>query len=166
MLAGAASGAAVVVLDEAVTPLGLGSEEMGLRLNWIAEAAGAAGRAGPFAFEGGMRAETPLAAVHLRAARNADGVATISWVRRGRVDADNWLAADIPLDEPFERYRVEILDGAAARRTAEVDGPRWTYAPADEIADFGTLQEALSVRVRQMGQRVPLGLPATARLTL
>lgn len=166
MLAGAAVGAATVVLDEAVKPLGLGGEEMGLRLNWIAEATGAAGRAGPFAFEGGMRAETPLSPVHPRAGRNVEGAAVISWMRRGRVDADNWIAADIPLDEPFERYRIEILDGAVVRRMTEVGAPRWTYAPADEIADFGTRQEALSVRIRQMGQRVPLGLPALARLVL
>lgn len=74
MLSGAAVGSAVVLLDEAVKPLGLGSDEMDLRLNWIAETASSAGKAGPFAFEGGLRALTPLAPVHIRCARNDDGV--------------------------------------------------------------------------------------------
>ncbi len=69
MLSGAAVGSAVVLLDEAVKPLGLGSDEMGLRLNWIAETASSAGKADPFAFEGGLRAQTPLAPVHIRCAQ-------------------------------------------------------------------------------------------------
>ncbi|MFP3802243.1 hypothetical protein, partial [Paraburkholderia sp. SIMBA_027] len=65
MGAGAEAGASIVVLDEAVVPLGLGGDEMGLRLNWIVEASGVSGKIGPFVFEGGMRAETPLSPVHL-----------------------------------------------------------------------------------------------------
>ena len=48
MDAGAQAGAAVVVLDSAVVPLSLGSEEIGLRLNWIAEAAGTTGQGRAF----------------------------------------------------------------------------------------------------------------------
>ncbi|NLS02869.1 hypothetical protein HGP14_05720 [Rhizobium sp. P32RR-XVIII] len=162
MDAGAEDGAAVVVLDSAVVPLSLGSEEIGLRLNWIAEAAGTPGKAGPFPFEGGMRAETPLSPVHVRARRDGAGAAVFSWVRRGRIDADNWMAADIPLDEPFERYRVEMLSGDVVKRQADVTAATWTYLQADELADFGSLQTALTIRVRQMGQRMPLGLPAMA----
>ena len=72
------------------------------------------------------------------------------------------MAADIPLDEPFERYRVEVLSGSAVKRQAEVTSATWTYPQANELADFGSLQTALTVRVRQMGQRIPLGLPAVA----
>lgn len=166
MQAGAAGGAAVVVLDDAVVPLGLGSEEMGLRLNWIAEAAGATDRAGPFPFEGGMRAETPLSPVHVRATRNDSGAMAISWIRRGRVDADNWIASDIPLDEPFERYRVEVLSGTMVKRQAEVSVPGWTYPLADEMQDFGSPQAEISVRIRQMGQRIPMGLPAVTTIAI
>lgn len=165
MGAGAEAGASIVVLDEAVVPLGLGGDEMGLRLNWIVEASGVSGKIGPFVFEGGMRAETPLSPVHLRAARDAAGAACFSWIRRGRVDADNWMAADIPLDEPFERYRVEVMSGAEVKRLVEISAAAWTYPLADEIADFGSPQTELTIRVRQMGQRMPLGLPAVATMT-
>jgi len=164
--AGAVSGASVVMLDDAVVPLGLTADEMGLRLNWIAEAAGVSGKAGPFAFEGGLRAETPLSPVHLRAARGEAGAVEFSWIRCGRVDADNWIAADIPLDEPFERYRIEVMADGVVVRQVEIGVPRWTYPLTDELADFGSVQSALTIRVRQMGQRMPLGIPAVATMTM
>jgi len=166
MAAGHAAGAEAVLLDEAVRPLGLGAEEAGRLLNWLAEAAGmAGGRAGPFAFAGGERALTPLAPVHLRARRGADGV-RFSWVRRGRIDADGWLAADIPLDEPVEAYRLDILAGETVLRSVETGAPGHLYAAADEIADFGAPQAEISIRVRQIGRAVPLGLPARAALAV
>ena len=166
MRAGAPAGAAAVMLDEAVRPLSLGRDEMGLSLNWIAETAGSLEKAGPFVFEGGMRAETPLSPVRLRGLRTADGDTIVSWIRRGRDNADSWIGADIPLDEPFERYRVDVLGGAGAVRTAEVEEPQWRYALADEIGDFGERQSGLAIRIRQIGERVPLGLPADAVLSL
>ncbi len=163
---GAPVGAPVVVLDAAVQPLGLAATERGRRLNWIAEAAGMAGApAGPFIFEGGLRAETPLAPVHLAAERRRDGI-LLRWVRRGRMEADGWDASEIPLEEPFERYRVEVLDREAVRRTAEVSEPFWLYPKAGELTDFPTLRDHISVRVRQLGRAVPLGVAAHAVLPL
>ena len=163
MVLGIIEGAAVVLLDEAVKPLGLRSDEAGLSLNWIAEAAGSLAMAGPFVFAGGLRAATPLAPVHLRCRRTDAGDTVISWTRRGRDNADSWTGADIPLDEPFERYRVEVLDGTdAVIRAAEVATPEWTYPLADEVLDFGGRQASLAVTIRQLGERVPLGLPARA----
>ena len=120
---------------------------------------------GPVVFAGGIRAETPLAPVHLRG-RRVQGAIEIGWVRRGRIDADDWEAADIPLDEDFERYRLEILDGSSVRRAVEVTQPSYRYAGADELSDFGAAQQSLSIRVRQLGRKVPLGLPAQALILL
>ena len=79
-------------------PLGLQAEAAALMLNWIAEAYGSAGgRAGPIAFSGGMRAETPLAPVHLSAVRMEDGDIALSWLRRSRMDADGW-GGDVVLE--------------------------------------------------------------------
>jgi hypothetical protein len=164
---GAMVGAAVVVLDEAVRPLGLGAGERGLRLNWIAEAIGTTGgRLGPVAFEGGVRAETPLAPVHLRGARRADGSIALRWVRRGRIDADDWQAADIAADEAEERYRLAILRGGAVVRTVEVPLPGWIYSAVDELADFGAARTAMTIEICQMGRVVPLGLWARATVLL
>jgi hypothetical protein len=167
MASGALTGAAVVVLDEAVVPLGLNGDERGLSLNWLVEsAASAGGRAGPFAFAGGMRAQTPLAPAHVRGSRVANGDVSLTWVRRGRLQADDWDAADIPLDEPDERYRLEVLDGEDVRRSLEVAGPAFTYAAADEISDFGSPRQQIRLRIRQMGRSVPLGIATTLAVNL
>lgn len=166
MAAGAAEGSDLVVLDGGVVPMGLRSDERGLQLNWILEAGGAQiSRIGPFAFAAGMRAETPLAPVHLRGVRKGGGV-HLTWVRRGRVDADGWDAADIPLDEVTERYRVEVLSGETVLRSMEVSEPACLYAEQHELADFGAAQSVLAVRVRQLGRAVPLGLAARANISL
>ncbi|MBN7804624.1 glycoside hydrolase/phage tail family protein [Agrobacterium rosae] len=166
MAAGAIAGAEVVVLDAGVVPMGLRADERGLQLNWIIEAAGAQiSSVGPFAFAGGLRAETPLAPVHLRGVRRADGV-HLTWVRRGRVEADGWDAADIPLDEVTERYRVEIVFDDVVRRTIEVSEAACLYAASDEVADFGSPQTTLAIRVRQLGRAVPLGIAASAVLSI
>ena len=166
MAAGSPAGAPVVLLDEAVVPLGLTTEERGRALNWIAEGTTAsAGRVGPLVFAGGARAETPLSPVHVRGSRRPDGI-RLSWVRRGREEADDWDATDIPLDEPEERYRLDILDGTDVRRSVEMTVPHHLYAEAEELADFGAPQTILAVRVRQIGRAVPLGVPAHAVLSL
>ena len=166
MASGAMVAAPVVLLDEAVVPLGLTAEERGRSLNWLAEGTTASvGRVGPIAFAGGLRAQTPLAPVHLRARRGDAGIA-MSWVRRGRIEADDWDAAEIALDEAEEGYRIDILDGSSVRRTADVTVPRFLYDEALELADFGALQTSLAVRIRQKGRVVPLGLPAQAMFSL
>ncbi len=165
MLAGAHAGADVVVLDAAVMPLGLSSEERGVEMNWLVEAAGSAGgRAGPFVFAGGLRAQMPLSPVHLRGERRADGAIAVSWVRRGRDDADSWEASDIPLDEPDERYRLEVLDGETVLRSVEVAVPAYVYGAAAQIADFGALPTRILLRLRQLGRAVPLGVPTIVEL--
>jgi len=162
MQAGAATGAAFVMLDDAVASLGITSEETGLRLNWIAEAAASSDRAGPFVFAGGVRAQTPLSPVRLNGRRNLDGSTTFTWIRRGRIDADSWMAADIPLDEPTEAYRIDLMQGGVLKRRVAVGTPSFTYAAADEISDFGTRQSHFTIVISQMGQRVPTGIPSSA----
>ena len=167
MASGHAADARAVVLDDAVVPLGLDVEEVGRPSNWLVEPVGMTpGQAGPFVFAGGERALTPLAPVHLRGQRNLDGAVRLSWIRRGRIDSDSWLAAEIPLDEPVEAYRLDILSGETAVRSVETSAPAFTYPVVQELADFGAPQAALSIRVRQLGRAIPLGLPARATITL
>ena len=159
MVAGAPVGADIVFLNEAVVSLGLDPAEAGLSLNWRAEAG--VSSVGPFAFAGGRRAATPLSPVHLRAALQTSGDIRLTWTRSGRVDGDNWDAYDIPLDEPEERYLVEILHaGGVSVRNAEVTAPVFTYAAADVLADLGAPPSAIRYRVRQIGWTIASGLAA------
>jgi hypothetical protein len=166
MESGAVEGAAVVLLDPAVQGLALTTDERGRPQNWMFEPAGmAAGASERRLFSGGIRAETPLSPVHLTATRLESGDIGIGWVRRGRIDADGWTATDIPLDEPAEAYRLELIDGTVVRRRLEVGEPRWTYPQLEEIADFGIAQTELTLRVRQLG-RLAAGIAAEATVRI
>ncbi|TNB47019.1 hypothetical protein FF124_15850 [Martelella lutilitoris] len=158
MLAGADTGNDAVVLNASVVPVGLDSRHFGLMRNYVVETAhGQADPRGPYPFAGGIRAETPFSPVHLTVRRLVSGDLSFNWVRRSRLDADDWAAAEIPHDEEIEAYRLEIFDGATLLRSSETLGPEWLYPAADQIADFSAPAIHFSVRLRQLGRKVPLG---------
>lgn len=169
MAAGAPAGADFVLLDRAVVPAGLLASETGLLLNWRVEpsASDFSGENHVQSIEtGGLRCLLPFSPVHLKA-RWMEGGLQLAWTRRGRVDADGWDAADIPLGEEREEYQVQI---AAAEgevvRTQTVAVSSWLYPAADIAADFVTPPAAIDVVVRQFSAACGWGLPAKRRLTL
>jgi hypothetical protein len=111
----------------------------------------------------GATALKPLRPVHLRARRTGTGVA-FEWIRRARFDADSWTG-EPPLGEAGEAYVLDILDGTDVVRTIEVTAPAALYASADELADFGTAQSSLHVRIAQISATVGRGFAAEAVLT-
>lgn len=161
------AGSPFVLLDEHVVPVARGLDALGrpLLLRLVAadrdhgDMAAVSLTATPAA-----TALRPLSPVHLRAARGPSGV-TFRWIRRTRIDGDSWEAEDVPLGEQSEKYQLDILDGAAVRRTLETAVPNVLYAAADEIADFGAPQAALSVRLAQLSATVGRGVAAQATLS-
>jgi hypothetical protein len=163
MAAGAEAGAPLVLLDSACQPIGLAPSEAGRSLNVRIETIGLSPETlGAFTFTGGLRAATPLAPVHLRAHRLASGAIAITFIRSGRIEADDWEQVEIALDEPEEGYLLEILDGTTIRRSVDLAAPDWLYGTDAQIADFGALPATLSFRVRQKGRKVALGIAAEA----
>ena len=171
MAAGADAGAPFVLLDDRVLPAGLRPEEIGLELNW---------KVGPTGHDltdehfvslsvvGGIRAQLPLSPVHLRH-NMVDGALHLSWTRRCRgVEADSWLNENVPLGEASERYLVEIFEvgGPEPLRSVTTEEPSWTYGEALISADFGTLPDAIDVRVRQISAAVGPGIPAHRTFSL
>lgn len=147
-----AAGARFVLLTPDVERISLTAGEVGLPLNW---------RVGPsprgigdalysdrqHSFGGiGSR---PLSPVHVRATRVSNDI-VLSWVRRTRSGGDSWEAVEVPLAEDSERYEVDIMNGAAVVRTLSVSTPTATYAAADQIADFGSVQAVCDVRIQQV----------------
>ena len=71
--------------------------------------------------------------------------------------------ADVPLGEESETYEVDILDGDDVKRTIAASTPTVLYTSAQQIADFGGVQSAVSVRVYQYERRLRPGLSARRR---
>jgi hypothetical protein len=169
MAAGTETGAPFVLLDEAAAPAGLTADEIGLDLNW---------RVGPVGYDiseenflatstaGGTRALMPLSPVHLKARMENDDL-HLSWIRRGRHDADSWIGEDIPLGEEQEFYRVDIAPaGGAVLRSVTTAIPRWIYTRADQATDFPERPSVVEVLVRQLSAAVGEGIPLRRRIEL
>ena len=144
--------------------------EEGLALNWRIGPTGADFSSASFvalAETGGVRALLPLSPVHLRATPDGEGGVTLSWIRRGRLDADSWTPSDIPLGEAREDYSVEIAAaGGAAVRSAIVTETAFAYPAALIAADFGVVPAEIDVTIRQLSVAAGWGIPATRRLPL
>ncbi|MBS9719896.1 glycoside hydrolase/phage tail family protein [Tianweitania sp. BSSL-BM11] len=169
MIVGASAGQAFVLLDERVKPAGLRSAELGLERQW---------RVGPTSYPisdglfvtqsliGGERSRQPLSPVHLRCSPQMDGW-RFSWIRRGRLDADDWAASDIPLGETTEAYEIAIADAAGVvKRRVQMQSAALFYDRNDAVRDFGRVPAQLRVTVRQISAAVGLGMPASAAFAL
>jgi hypothetical protein len=111
-------------------------------------------------------AERPWSPVHVGGTRDGAGNLTIAWRRRTRIGGHlAWRRPDLeaPLGEAGEGYVVEVMDGAAVKRTiAGLAAPSCAYSAADQETDFGAVQAAVSVRVYQVSAAVGRGRPRAA----
>ena len=106
----------------------------------------------------------PFSPVEITGSRDGSGNLTITWIRRSRIGTELPNSGDIPLDEPSEKYEVDILDGGDVVRTIIATGQTANYSAAEQTTDFGAAQPAISVRVYQIGQLVGRGTPAEATI--
>jgi hypothetical protein len=120
--------------------------------------------AAPRSFTNDGAALKPYAPVYVGGGRAADGSLLLSWVRRTRISGEWRNSVDVPLGEATEAYRVEILNGSAVVRTIDTTTPNATYLAADQVADFGSPQASVSLRVYQMSQVLGPGYPASATI--
>ncbi len=117
------------------------------------------------------RGLVPFAPVHVeqpwRTARSP-GDLTIRWTRRSRaLVADAWEQVEVPLAEDLESYDVQILDGAAVKRTLTSSTTSVLYTAAQQTADWGAPLgpgQTLSIRIYQLSNRLGRGTPAAVTL--
>ncbi|MCL4766432.1 MAG: glycoside hydrolase TIM-barrel-like domain-containing protein [Hyphomicrobiaceae bacterium] len=158
-------GSPFVLITEALARVDLAPDEIGLPFNW---------RFGPadrdlghpayvlqqHAFRGiGLR---PLSPVHLRGEKSGSGDLILTWVRRTRLGGDSWETSEAPLAEDGERYEVDILDGEAVKRTLTATLPTVTYSAAQQMQDFGSPPQGVTVRACQIGSVWGRGAACTA----
>jgi hypothetical protein len=103
----------------------------------------------------------PYAPVHLQGTRDSSGNLTLSWIRRARLQGEWREYADVPLLEESERYEVEILDGSDVVRVIASTTPAASYSATEQVADFGSTQTSLSVKVYQLSAVVGRGRGAS-----
>ena len=157
-------GARFVLLDDAVRPLDLSTNDIGLTLNWRAGPASrdigdAAFATTSHVFHG--RGLAPLAPVHIRGARNAVGDLALTWTRRTRAGGDSWEGLDVPVGETAESYALDILLGTVVKRTLTTTSPAALYSALDQTTDFGSPQSSLSIRLAQLSPTYGRGTPRT-----
>jgi hypothetical protein len=146
------AGALLVKLDEAVVPLAASLQDLGQTWRYRI---GPAGRdhADPAVAEivatVGWEALKPLSPVHASARRQGGGI-RLDWLRRTRRNGDGWEPVDVPLAEDAEHYEIDVLKADTIVRTLKSTQPSVLYGNAEEAADFGALQSALSLRIVQM----------------
>ena len=111
------------------------------------------------AFQGvGLR---PYAPCHLKEVQTG-GDSHFGWIRRTRIDGDNWSSPDVPLGESFEAYRLKVRKAGALIRTVEVTSPGWTYSAAMKAEDG--IGGTYSLEVAQISER--FGAGSTARIDI
>lgn len=162
------AGATAVVLDDALVPIASGLDALGVSTRY---------RIGPASRDhadvsyveivtsAGPRALRPYAPVRARARCTQEGI-EISFIRRGRIQADGWEALEIPLGESTETYRIEILSNGLVRRSLTSAAPVVLYRAEDLAADFQGPVASLDCRIVQMSDAVGRGFPLETRLAL
>ncbi len=103
----------------------------------------------------------PFAPVHITGKRDKQSNLSLSWRRRARYDNDWRDNVDVPLDEPNEKYQIEILDANdKVIRILETSIPSVTYSAVQQITDFKAIQKTITVRIYQLSSLVGRGYPA------
>jgi hypothetical protein len=92
------------------------------------------------------------------ASRNASSDILLSWSPRVRQNGGLTSGVEIVVDQPYEHYEIDVMNGATVVRTQALSDVRaWTYSAATHAADFGSLQDSVTFRLYQMGQIVGRG---------
>lgn len=92
----------------------------------------------------------PLAPVHLEAFADGSSGYNIQWVRRTRINGDNWMGADVPLGEDTEKYVLRVIKPGAIVPEREISEPEFHYA-SSIMASEG-ITTPFEIEVAQLSQ--------------
>lgn len=93
---------------------------------------------------------------------------TLTWIRRTRIDGSLRNYVDAALGETSEAYEIDIYDGAGyttVKRTLTATSATVSYTSTQQVADFGSDQATLYVKVYQLSATVGRGYPLTTSIT-
>lgn len=164
------AGSRAVLVDDALPPLPLTLDEIGLAFTHALVPAGQpldSPARTDIDHTAGARGLMPFAPVHARAERLSGGEARFTWIRRTRIGGDGWREGEVPLGEEREAYLAELLDGGdLPLLTRETEASELVVTAGEELAAFGAPQAAFRLRVRQVSAVIGPGTPGTFDLTV
>ncbi len=153
-----------VLLNEAVEALENAQRDSQLPLNWRVGRSGSSLDSDGFeaqSFAPGITGLKPFSPVHVQARWTSSGGLKSNWIRRDRLNGDDWEPIEIPLSEEFERYRVEVSDGSGNTLEREVFQPELELSQSELTDIFGTVQSELTLRISQLSAAIGAGTAAT-----
>ncbi|MEO0546362.1 MAG: hypothetical protein AAF035_05400 [Pseudomonadota bacterium] len=165
---GALAGARVVVLDTNIKPLSTAVAPRGLDLNWLVGSSAKGVSEETYTsnnFTPGYRSLVPLSPAHLSSRFDLDetgaAILQLRWIRRDRIDADDWFVSEIPMSEASERYAITLAaNGVTTSLETETSSLDLTVS---ELGELGLVSgDVLLVKVSQIAQGVGSGDPAFA----
>ena len=131
-------GSLVVLIDELLPQIQLPSSARGLG-RFYRFGASEGGYTGPSVvtrfetFNGiGLR---PYSVAHLVGRWEPSGDLALSWIRRTRVDGDNWASVEVPLGEEVDSYLVVVSKDETVVREGTVTGSSWLYTASMQAED-------------------------------
>lgn len=90
--------------------------------------------------------------------RNDDGDIVLAWLPRVRQNGGLVNGQETVLDQPFEKYEIDVLKDGEVVRTELFDGVReWVYSASTIASDTGGDGDNLTIRLYQVGQIIGRG---------
>src|SRR5574337_667570 len=93
---------------------------------------------------------------------------TLTWLRRARINIEWRDYVDVAMDEASEAYEVEIWTSGYTtlkRTLTGLTSATATYSSANQVADFGSNQATLYLKIYQLSASVGRGYPLTTSIT-
>ena len=105
--------------------------------------------AASFSFEFTAASHKPYAPAQVKIVQSGADY-DFTWIRRTRIGGNLIDGRDVSLGETSESYKVLIMDGSTIVRTITATSETATYTEAQQIADWGSAQDTLNIRVAQV----------------
>ncbi len=163
LAAALSAGAPLILMGEGEVETTLDADRLGPDLALTSHAGAADVTGTGFAFATSLDPLRPLAPVHASAVRDAgSNDIDFGWVRRTRLNGNDWSGVEVPLDSSPEAYRLTIFDAGSPVRTIEVGAAAATYTASEQTADFGAPPASFDFTIAQLSPSLGAGHPLAA----
>lgn len=152
------TGDTFVLLTTNIIRIDLNADDIGLELNYkLVTFDSLISIIAPEIFTNNAVSLEPYSPAHIKGSRDGSDNLTITWIRRNRLAGEWRDSIDVPLSEDSESYEVDIMDGAAVKRTLTGSSESVIYTAAQQTTDWGAPQSSVEVNIYQLSADVGRG---------